>query len=95
MTGIESVAGRKAILVAQAEVDRANLARAAHELRAFVSIPRDEGGAIQSRPFASRLLSLAVPAMGFARTQRWVRLLSIGIAAYRFFRGLRRRRLFG
>ena len=75
------LAERRALLVARAELERAQLALAVHDLK-----HRDLAAVVAQSPasaaaaIASTLVRFAVPLLGITRAGRWVRIASIGLA---------------
>jgi hypothetical protein len=82
-------AERKAYLVARAELDRAKIALAVHEVRAIVAPPASPERIARLRPAAKVLVALAAPLFGFRRLSRWLRVVSLGLLAARVARGWR------
>jgi len=82
----DELAARKALLVAQAELERIPLTLAVRDVRAIVSPPRDPARAARMHPAAVRILKIALPLLGLARLSRVVRVLSIGLVAFRLVR---------
>jgi hypothetical protein len=90
MSTFEDLARRKALLVTKSEIERTRLRVAAQELRWQVLPPAAPGGDGRSRMLATRLVGLAVPLFGANRSLRFVRTLSLAVAAYRVVRRLLR-----
>jgi hypothetical protein len=83
------IADRKALLAARADLDRARVTLAAHEVKAIIAPPPDAARASVVRPAVAMLIGLVVPAIGMARARRWLRIASWGIAAWRIARNWR------
>ena len=89
---LASIADRKALLVTRAQLDRARMTLAVHEIKA-VAFPAP--GAARSaalRPTAAMIVSFAAPLLGMTRFARWVRFGSLALTAFRIARGWRSRR---
>lgn len=82
-------AERKAFLVARAELGRAQIALAVHEIRAIVAPPRSPERLVRLRPAATALVAIAGPLFGIRRLARVLRLASLAILAMRIARGWR------
>lgn len=84
------IKSRKAVLLANANVQRANLAVALHDLRMDLMPPRPAGGsgATGKSPgmVAAGLVAVGVPLLGPRRLSRWLRMASVGLSAARFVR---------
>lgn len=85
------IANRKALLSARAELDRARVTLAIHEVKAIVFPPPGAAHAGVVRPVAAMLVGLIAPALGRSRFRRWLRLASLGVAAWRVARNWRAR----
>jgi MFS superfamily sulfate permease-like transporter len=85
----EAFADRMALLATRAELDRARVTLALHEVKAIVAPPRDPARAAAVRPAIAMLMGLAVPAVGISRLGRWLRIASIALAAWRVARNWR------
>jgi hypothetical protein len=83
------LAERRALLVARAELERAQLALAVHDLKHAISPPSSRVASERGRGIASTLVRFAVPLLGITRAGRWVRIASIGLAVFRIARGWR------
>ena len=81
------VADRKALLATRAELDRARITLAIHEVKAIVAPRPDPARAAAVRPTVALLVALLSPAVGAARFGRWVRIASWALAAWRVARG--------
>jgi hypothetical protein len=71
----DELAARKALLVAQAELERIRLTLAVHDVRAIVSPPRDPARAARMHPAALRIVKMTLPLLGLARLSRVVRVI--------------------
>ena len=85
------IANRKALLSARAELDRARVTLAMHEVKAIVFPAPAAAHAGVVRPTAAMLVGLIAPALGMSRFRRWLRIASWGVAAWRVARNWRRR----
>jgi hypothetical protein len=85
------IADRKALLAARAELDRARVTLAVHEVKAIVFPPPGaaHGGVV--RPAAAMLVGLIGPTLGMSRFRRWLRIASWAVAAWRVARNWRTR----
>lgn len=83
MLSSEALARRKALLVTQAEIDRTRVAIAARDLRRELLPPRAPERGDGARLLAARLVGIAVPLVGANRSLRAVRMLTLGVTAYR------------
>lgn len=84
-----ALADRKTLLAARAELDRARVTLALHEVRAIVAPPRDTARMGPPRPAASLLVGLGAPMLGPGRLGRWLRVASWALAAFRIARNWR------
>jgi hypothetical protein len=91
MSSLDDLAQRKALLVAQAELERLRLTQAFGDARGIISPARDPDRAARRRPLAMRLIGFAVPMLGLTRAAGLVRGLSLGLTAYRLYEGWRGR----
>ena len=83
------IADRKALLAARAELDRARVTLAAHEVKAIIVPTPDARKASAVRPVVAVLIGLITPMIGMARAKRWLRIASWGLAAWRVARNWR------
>ena len=86
------VADRKALLATRAELDRARMTLAIHEVKAIVAPRPDPARAAAVQPTVALLVGLLSPAVGAARFGRWVRIASWALVAFRVARSWRRTR---
>jgi len=84
-----AVADRRALLATRAELDRARMTLAIHEVRAIVAPPSDPASSRATRPLAALVVGLIAPAIGMSRFGRWLRIASWAIAAFRVARNWR------
>jgi hypothetical protein len=82
-------AARKALLIARAERERESLILAAAQVRNIVSPPVDPSRKSRVTPFTTGLVKVVLPILGYTRFGKVVRMLSIGLTAYRAVRGWR------
>lgn len=83
------IRSRKAVLLANANVQRANLAVALHDLRMDLIPPRPPGAASAGKSpgmVAAGLVAVGIPLLGPRRLSRWLRMASMGLTAARFVR---------
>lgn len=86
MSPIE-LSARKALLLAEAERERLALARAWHDVRTIISPPADHAREARVQPFTSGLVRTLLPLLGFTRFGKLLRMMTIGLTAYRVVRG--------
>jgi hypothetical protein len=77
------IAERKALLAVRAELDRARVTLAFHEVKAIVAPPPNAARAATMRPAVAMLVRLVAPVIGMARFGRWLRIGSWALAAWR------------
>jgi len=87
---LASVAERKALLRARAEVDRTRCASALDAVRTAVLPVRSPDGAASRLPKVATFMRMLAPLLGATRMARWLRLVSLSLAAYRIARNWRR-----
>jgi hypothetical protein len=83
------IADRRTLLAARAELDRARVTLALHEVQSIVVPPRSGAPGAAVRPAAAVLVRLLGPAIGMSRFGRWVRIASWALAAWRVARNWR------
>jgi hypothetical protein len=83
---MREIAYRKALLATRAELDRARLTLAVHDVKAIVAPPRDASRAAAARPAAAMLVTFATPLLGRTRLGHWLRIASYALAAWRIAR---------
>ncbi len=90
MSSATDLAGRKARLMAQADLQRMQALLAWHDVKSVVSPPR-KPSTPGSRAFgiASKLLMVAIPVLGVGKLRRVMRYASLGMMAFRAFRSWR------
>lgn len=81
-----AIAEHKALLATQAELDRTRLALALHAVRGIIVPAPSAESLSRARPTAAMLVGLAAPLIGMPRLARWLRIGSLGLAAYRIAR---------
>ena len=84
-----SLAERKSLLVAQADLHRLQIAFGWRDARAIVTPQPSPERSAWARPKVIRLLGVALPLLGARRLGRMVRMLSVGMMAYRALRNWR------
>lgn len=86
---VARIADRRTLLAARAELDRARVTLALHEVRAIVVPQPDAARGAAVRPAAAMLVGLIAPVIGMPRFGRWVRIASWALAAWRVARNWR------
>jgi hypothetical protein len=81
---------RKAMLVAQSELERVRMALAVHDIRNAVSPNRGAPASMATALRASTVLKYAVPLFGVRRMSRIVRYATIALTILRVTRAWRR-----
>jgi len=76
-------ADRKALLVARAELDRARISLAVHDVRAILVPPPAPDRVEGYRSKAKWVLGVGLPLFGMTRLARWLRVASLALIAYR------------
>jgi len=83
------LASRKALIAAQSELARIEMALAWHDLRAAIAPPSAAERSTSVRRIATLLIAVATPLLGRSRFARVLRFASVGLAAFRAIRSLR------
>lgn len=83
------LAARKTLLLADAERERVALSRAWHDVKVIVNPPRNLARNAKVAPFTVTVLRTMLPLLGFTRFGKLVRMLTIGLTAFRAVRGWR------
>ena len=83
-------AERKALLVAQARLDRTRLVLAAQEIRSLVAPKPSAATRAAMRSKAALLVALALPILGSKRLHRFARFVSYSLMVIRVVRNWRR-----
>ena len=86
----DAIADRKALLATRAELDRARMTLAIHEVKAIVAPRPDAARAAAARPLAAMLVGLIAPAIGTSRFGRWVRIGTWALTVFRVASNWRR-----
>jgi hypothetical protein len=86
---LAALADRKALLAARAELDRAQVLLAIHDVKSIVSPTADASQLARARPVAAVLVGVLAPMLGRTRFGRWLRFASLAVAAYRIARSWR------
>ncbi|MBS0321025.1 MAG: hypothetical protein JSR18_10830 [Proteobacteria bacterium] len=81
-----ALAAHKQALIAKAELERAELAVACHDVRMLVAPPVTERAAERVHGFTSTAVRTLLPLLGYTRFGKLIRYLSIGLTAYRVAR---------
>ena len=89
MSATDKLAARKALIAAQAELARIEMALAWHDLRAAIAPPSADQRSTSVRRMATILIAVAAPLLGRSRFARVLRFVSVGLAAFRAIRTLR------
>jgi hypothetical protein len=92
MTAPIDPAARKAMLIAQAKLQRMQAALAWHDVRQAVLPPAAGARSGSARTAANWVVGIAVPLLGIARAGRMMRAITIGLTVLRIVRGWRSRR---
>jgi hypothetical protein len=85
MTRATDLDARRALLVAQCELDRIELALAWHDVRRAVGGDPLRGP--RSHPWVGRALGMVIPLLGATRARNVSRYLSFAVLAYRIVTG--------
>jgi hypothetical protein len=85
-------ATRKALLIAEAKLQRMQAALAWHDVRRAILPPAAGARSGPARTVATWVVGIAVPVLGLARAGRVMRALTIGLTVMRIVRGWRSRR---
>ena len=89
MSGADTLAARKALVIARADLARVELSLAWHDLRFAVAPPPPDGRSTTVRRMATLLIAIATPIVGRSKFVRVLRYASIALAALRAVRSLR------
>ena len=92
MTTARDLADRRALLVAQCELDRLELRLAVRDVRRALHLGGDAGDAVRRHPWVGRALGIVLPLIGARRAGRMSRYVSLALLAYRIVTGLRKGR---
>lgn len=85
----DTLAARKALVTARAQLARVELALAWHDLRGVIAPPPAGTRSTTVRRMATLLIAVATPLVGRFRFARVLRIASIALAAFRAVRSLR------
>ena len=83
------IADRRSLLAARAELDRARVTLALHDVRSIVIPPPSGARSAAVRPAVAMLVRFLGPAIGMSRFGRWLRVASWALAAWRIARNWR------
>jgi hypothetical protein len=83
------LAARKALIEAQADLARTELALAWRDVRSAIAPPSAGERSTSVRRMASIMIAMATPLLGRSRFARVLRFASVGLAALRAIRTLR------
>jgi len=86
------LSARKELLIAQADLERIKLGLAWHDVKASVRPAMMPFAAGAARSTASRLIGFALPMIGMGKAGSMVKLLSLGVTAWKLFRTFTHRR---
>ena len=86
MKASNSLARRKALLIARADLERMHCLLAWHQARTALDAPILPERLAWARPKVEALLTIALPLFGAGRLARVVRGLSVGVMVYRAVR---------
>ena len=92
MTMARVLAERRALLVAQCELDRLELALAVRDVRRALHQRAEHAETERRHPWLGRLVGFVLPLIGATRARRLSRYVSLALLAYRIATGLRRNR---
>jgi hypothetical protein len=77
---------RKALIAARADLERARMMLALHEIKAVVGPASASDRVSRMRPVAAMLVGLVGPIAGTTRTARWLRIAWFALVALRVAR---------
>jgi hypothetical protein len=83
------IADRRSLLAARAELDRARVTLALHDVRSIVIPPPSGTRGSAVRPAVAMLVRFLGPTIGMSRFGRWLRIASWALAAWRIARNWR------
>jgi hypothetical protein len=89
--GLDDLAARKALLTAQADLSRLQVALAWQDLRSIVSPAPSDDRSAGTRRAAAFLVGVAAPLIGRSRFTRALRFATIAVTIVRALRSLRAR----
>ena len=89
MSAADRLAARKALIAAQADLARVELALAWHDVRSAIAPPSAGERSTAVRRMATIMIAMATPLLGRTRFARLLRFASVGLAAFRAIRTLR------
>jgi hypothetical protein len=86
---LESLATRKALLIAQLRMQRMELALSFSDAREALRPARMIGGAFAKPAATVAAFQMVAPLFGLRRLARWVRIAALAFAVFRIVRGQR------
>jgi hypothetical protein len=89
VSGADTLAGKKALVIARADLARVEMSLAWHDLRDAVAPPPADARSTTVRRMATLLIAVAAPIVGRSKFVRVLRFASIALAALRAVRSLR------
>jgi len=89
MSGANTLASKKALVIARADLARVEMSVAWHDLRDAVAPPPADARSTTVRRLATLLIAVATPVVGRSKFVRVLRYASIALAALRAVRSLR------
>jgi len=89
MSGANTLASKKALVIARADLARVEMSVAWHDLRDAVAPPPADARSTTVRRLATLLIAVAQPGVGRSKFVRVLRYASIALAALRAVRSLR------
>jgi len=92
VTSARALAERRALLVAQCELDRLELALAVRDVRRALHLRADGEDAGRRHPWLGRVIGIVLPLIGATRARRMSRYVSLALLAYRVATGFSRGR---
>ncbi len=85
----DTLAAKKALVIARADLARVEMSMAWHDLRDAVAPPPADARSTTVRRMATLLIAVATPVVGRSKFVRVLRYASIALAALRAIRSLR------
>ena len=89
LTRRTTIAEKKALLAARADLDRARIMLAVYDIKAVVAPGANADRVARLRPAVALLVSLLGPTFGTRRVARWLRVAWLALAAFRIVRNWR------
>jgi hypothetical protein len=89
VSGADTLAAKKALVIARADLARVEMSLAWQDLRGAVAPPPADARSSTVRRMATLLIAVATPIVGRSKFVRVLRYASIALAAFRAVRSLR------